>query len=258
MQHLIVIHLKLNGMKKFYVILLVILGTISLSAVNCNVSSSSSQQDDGTQKKEVRTVDKFDGIDLGTSADVKLTQGTPQSVTIEGRARDVEKIITEIDGSNLQIRTQSGSWNMKKVTIYITMEHVKELHVSGSGSIVAQTPINGNNLAFHVSGSGSIEIGNLKAANLSSHISGSGSIKLSGKEETKMHEMHISGSGDVNVTELPTQEVTVHISGSGDCRVNASNKLVARVSGSGSVYYSGKPVVDANVSGSGKIKEISM
>ncbi len=256
--HKIVIHQKLNDMKKFYVILLAMIATVSLSAVNCNVTSSSSQQDDGAQKKEVRTVDKFDGIDLGASADIKLTQGTPQSITIEGRAKDVDKIITETDGSNLKIRTKSGSWNMNKVTIYITVENVKELNVSGSGSIVAQTAINGNDLAFHVSGSGSIAMSDLKAVNLSSHISGSGSIKLSGKGVTKMHEMHISGSGDVTVNELPTEEVSVHISGSGDCKVNASNKLVARVSGSGNVYYSGKPVVDANVSGSGKIKEMNM
>jgi hypothetical protein len=246
-------------MKKFYIILFVLIGTVSLSAINCNISSSYSHQDDGSIKKEVRTVDKFDGIDLATSADIKLTQGSPQSVTLEGRAKDLEKIVTEIKGSNLRIDTKSGSWNVKKITIYITVENINELHISGSGSIVAQNQINTNNLSLHISGSGSLEIGDLKALNINSHISGSGSVKLSGKSaEVKQHEVHISGSGDVVANELQTQTVDVHISGSGGCKVNASDKLVARISGSGCVYYSGKPVIDASVSGSGKVKEMNL
>lgn len=242
-------------MRTIYITLFILIGAFSLSAINCNVSTSSSQQDDKTTKKEVRTVEKFDGIGLGISADVKLTQGSPQNVTIEGSAKDLEKIVTELDGSTLKIGTKPGSWHVNKVTIYITMESVKNLQLSGSGSIVAQNAITADNLELHISGSGSLEIADLKAANINSHVSGSGSIKLSGKGSEK-HEVNISGSGDVIANELSTKDVDIHISGSGDCKVNATDKLVARVSGSGDVYYSGKPQIDANVSGSGKIKAL--
>jgi hypothetical protein len=240
-------------------IAIILIGTLSLTAFNCNISTSSSSRQDDKFKKDVRTVEKFDGIGLGISADVKLTQGSPQNVTIEGNANDLEKIITEIDGSTLKIRSKPGSWHMNKVTVYITMESVKNLHISGSGSVIAQNTISTDNLDLHISGSGSLEISDLKAGSISSHISGSGKIKLSGKSAaTQRHEIHISGSGDVLASELLTQNVDVHISGSGNCKINASTKLSARVSGSGDVYYSGKPLIDASVSGSGKIKEMSL
>ena len=238
-------------------IAIILIGTLSLTAFNCNVSTSSSSRQDDKFKKDVRTVEKFDGIALGISADVKLTQGSPQSITIEGNANDLEKIITETDGSTLKIRAKPGSWHMNKVTVYITMESVKNLHISGSGSVIAQNTISTDNLELHISGSGSLEISDLKAGSISSHISGSGKIKLSGKSAER-HEIHISGSGDVLANELLTQNVDVHISGSGNCKINASTKLSARVSGSGDVYYSGKPLIDASVSGSGKIKEMSL
>jgi len=222
-------------MKTTYIILLVLISTITLSAINCNISTSSSGQDDGTTKKETRTVEKFDGIGLDISADIKLTQGSPQSIVIEGRGKDLERIVTKMDGTSLTITTTPGWHNMNKVTIYITMEAVKDLHISGSGSITTEGPINTNDLSLHVSGSGSVTIADLKAVNINSHI---------------------SGSGDINANGLATQVVEIHVSGSGNCKVNASDKLVARVSGSGNVYYSGKPVVDANVSGSGRVKEM--
>jgi hypothetical protein len=248
-------------MRTIYIVLFVLIATISLSAINCNVNNSSSlsSQDDKTLKKEERKVEKIDAISMGIAADVKLSQGSPQSIVIEGAARDLEKIITETDGSKLKIRTRPGTWHINKVKIYITMENLKELNISGSGSVNAESPINATDLDLSVSGSGNIEISELSVTNLKSHISGSGSIMLSGKNtEVKSHEMHISGSGDIDVAKLPTQEADIHISGSGNCKVMASNKLIARVSGSGNVYYTGKPVIDARVSGSGKIREMHM
>lgn len=263
MSSLLQLIIKKLLMRTIYIILCVLIATVSLSAINCDYDTSSSKsfsrdnKEDKTVKKEERTVEKFNAVGMGISADVKLTQGSPQSLVIEGAVKDLEKIITETDGSTLKIKSKPGSWHVGKVTVYITMEEVKELKISGSGSIVANSAVNTDELYMSVSGSGSINISELTAAILHSHISGSGSIDLAGKgAETKSHDIHISGSGDLSVPELPTQDINVHISGSGNCKVMASNKLTARVSGSGDVYYKGKPVVDAKVSGSGKIKEM--
>jgi len=245
-------------MKTFNIFLLVIIGTLSISATNCIISPSTSSKDDKDVKKEVRTVEKFTGIDLSVSADVKLSQGTSQKVEIEASTSDLEKIITEKEGSKLVIKTKPGTWHVGRVIVYVTMEQINDLSISGSGSINNETPIVANKLRLDISGSGSILISDLKAEEISSEVSGSGSIKLSGKEQVSMHKMEVSGSGDIYVNELKTADVNVNISGSGTCKVFATEKLRVDVSGSGDVYYVGKPVINADVSGSGKVKELKM
>lgn len=244
-------------MRTMYIILFVLIGGFSLSAINCkDVTSNYSSSRDDKVIQEERKVEKFDGIGLSTSGDVKLVQGTPQKVVVEGAASDVEKIETVVEGSKLKIKTKHGSWHIGKVTYYITMENVKDLSISGSGSIIADNAVSADDLTFGISGSGNILLADLKAVNnVESHISGSGSITVSGKTQAKKHEIHISGSGDVIASQLQTQDANVHISGSGNCKLAVSNRLEVRVSGSGDVYYSGKPVIDASISGSGKLKE---
>jgi len=244
-------------MKKKYSFLIVLAVSVSLSVVNCrNVTHTSSNTADDKVISDERTVGPFEGIGLAASADIKLVQGSPQKVVVEGAAEDVEKIVTEVEGSKLKITTKHGTWHLGKVTCLITMENIKELSISGSGSIMAEKAISVNDLELGISGSGDITLADVtRAAEVESHISGSGTITLSGKAEAKKHEVHISGSGDVKSEKFHAQDAEVHISGSGNCNLAVSGKLQVRVSGSGDVYYTGKPVIDASISGSGKLKE---
>jgi len=244
-------------MRTAYILLFALIGSVSLSAINCKdltINYSSSRDDKVIQ--EERKVGTFDGIGLSTSGDVKLIQGSPQKVVLEGAPSDLEKIETEVDGSKLKIKTKHGSWHIGKVTYYITMENIKELSISGSGSIIADNAVSVHDVSLSISGSGNILLADVKTANnIESHISGSGSITVSGNTQAKKHEIHISGSGDVIASKLQAEAADVHISGSGNCKLAVSGRLEVRVSGSGDVYYSGKPVVDASISGSGKLKE---
>ena len=244
-------------MRTQYIILFVLIGSLSISAINCkDVTSNYSSSRNDKVIQEERKVEKFEGIGLSGSGDVKLIQGSPQKVIVEGAAADIEKIETVVEGSKLKIKTKRGSWHIGKLTYYITTENVKDLSISGSGSIIADNSIIADGLALSISGSGNILLADLKAVNeVESHISGSGSITVSGKTQAKKHEIHISGSGDVFASQLQTQDADVHVSGSGNCKLVVSNRLEVRVSGSGDVYYSGKPIIDASISGSGKLKE---
>lgn len=228
------------------------------TASNCNTYSAENDNSGSQEnKKEVRNVDKFSAIGLSVSADVYVTQGTPQRVEIEGAASDLEKIVTEVDGSKLKIKTQPGSWHVGKVKVYITVENINSLSVSGSGSLYVEKSLETSELNLSVSGSGSVDIKNLKANSIESAISGSGEIRLSGSGKTvDSHRIAISGSGDLFAESLETRDAEVHVSGSGECKLFVSGKLQASVSGSGDVYYKGEAVVKAHVSGSGKVRKM--
>ncbi|MDP4209430.1 MAG: head GIN domain-containing protein [Bacteroidota bacterium] len=239
-------------MKKLSGFLLSVSLLIVTSCSNCSISSSST---DKNLKKEERSLNTFDGIDLGVSADVRLTQGE-QKLTLEGAASDLEKIITKLNGSKLIIKTRPGTWHIGKITIYISMEEVKNLEISGSGSINAESSIETSDLKLNIAGSGSIKIAELKASGVKSEIAGSGSIHLSGKESIESLNIEIAGSGDILTENLSTKNAKIEIAGSGSCKVYVTEKLDVQIAGSGDVYYKGRPAINSSTAGSGKLKSL--
>ena len=204
------------------------------------------------QTKEERNVSSFTGVAVSLSADVQLTQGSPQRVVIEASENDLENIVTVVRGGILEIKREP-LWrgNLKNVTIWITMPEVDALNLSGSASILAERALTADELEIKVSGSGKIDLRELKGNELSIIISGSGNVNLAGMADEM--DIALSGSGGVRAQSLTVSECSVRISGSGNCDVDATDELEARISGSGRITYYSNPEVDASVSGSGRI-----
>jgi hypothetical protein len=251
------------------------------------------------QTRETRKVDTFTKISFRVPGKLYLRQGSPQKVEIEGKKDVLEEIETEVDGSRL-IVGKEGKWlnwdwdNDEKVNVYITVENIEGLSVSGSGDLIGETKITASNLDLNVSGSGSLKVdidasgeveadvsgsGDLelkgKCRSFESSVSGSGSVKLdaaiaeladfgvsgSGKiyasGSSDRVKTSISGSGKVLAANLVTNRCEVRISGSGDVEINVKNELDANISGSGSISYKGNPSkVNSHASGSGSVRKM--
>lgn len=253
------------------------------------------------QSRETRDVSTFREISYRISGNLYLRQGSPQKVVLEGNSEDVREVETEVKGDRLVIgNPEENGWfswrndSKRKINVYITMENVDGLYVSGSGNLLAETVIKSGDLDLKVSGSGDMELqvelsgdvradvsgsGNLKVKgncrNLSSSISGSGKVYIansidgiakfsmsgSGKVlaagKAQMVKADISGSGKLLAADLETEKCEVRITGSGDVEINVKSELDARITGSGSVSYKGSPNhVNSNSSGSGKIRKM--
>jgi hypothetical protein len=252
------------------------------------------------QKKETRSVDTFTKIAFRVPGKVYVRQGTPQRVEIEGDKEMLEKIKTRVEDGKLTIGPEESDrwfnwdWNDDdRVTVYITVQNIEGLSVSGSGDMIAQTKITSNRLDLAVSGSGSLEAevdaGNVKLSvsgsgdlvlrgkcgNVESAVSGSGDINLnvnisdradfsisgSGKViasgTAKKLEVGITGSGKVLASGFQVLSCLARISGSGDLEIHVIEELDARISGSGTVTYKGDPShVNSNASGSGSVRKM--
>ena len=204
------------------------------------------------QGKEDRDVSSFTGVSLGISGDLYLTQGSPQKVVVQAES-NLDEIETEVNAGVLRIKTDNWNSKIKGVKIWITMPEVESLNVSGSGDILAETPINADELELKVSGSGTIKINELKGGEIGAAISGSGDLKLAGSADEM--ELRISGSGNVYAERLEVNECGIKISGSGSCKIDVTGELDASISGSGRVTYYSNPQIDARVSGSGKVRK---
>ena len=250
------------------------------------------------QNRETRDVSVFTKISFRSPGTVYVKQGGPQKVEIEGSAETLEKIKTKVADGKLSIGPEDSWYNWgwgddNKVTVYITVEAIEALSVSGSGDMVVQTKITGDNLKLNVSGSGSLKAemdvadvdadvsgsGDMtlkgKCKSFNSDVSGSGSIELnaviagvadfdiSGSGEIEASgssqsvKAEITGSGKVLAANLVTDKCNVRISGSGDVEINVKSELDARISGSGTVGYKGDPArVNSDASGSGKVRKL--
>ncbi len=202
-------------------------------------------------QKEERDVAEFSGISLGISADLYLSQGSPQKLVIQASEEDLAKIETVVKDGHLKIKTDNYMSRLKDVKIWITVPEIEALNLSGSGKIIAETPVNTNELECKVSGSGKINIDELKTDEFEAAVSGSGRITMAGTAGEA--EISISGSGSVSAGGLTVDECEIRISGSGGCEIDATGELDAAISGSGRVTYYSNPQVDARVSGSGKV-----
>lgn len=254
------------------------------------------------QSKETRDVSTFTEISYRLAGNLYLSQGTPQKVVLEGDSEDLRDIETTVKGNRLVIgNPEENGWfswrnesKYKHIKVYITVENLDGIYVSGSGNLMAETTIKARDLDLRVSGSGNMELqvnltgdlradvsgsGNLKvkgnSMDLTSSISGSGKVYIAntingtakfsmsgsgkvlaaGKAQTVKAD--ISGSGKLLAADLETDRCEVRITGSGDVEINVKSELDARITGSGSVSYKGSPNhVNSNSSGSGKIRKM--
>lgn len=114
------------------------------------------------QHSEVRDVSRFDRISYGISGTLYLTQGSKQKVELKGDREDIEELVTEVRGDRLVIKTRSNNWlnwsSNNRVDIYITVEDLEGLNLSGSGKVYGQNTIKSDFLELDVSGSGKMEL----------------------------------------------------------------------------------------------------
>lgn len=231
--------------------------TIALLCSACNYIGGERVVGSGNVTTQDRSISGFSAVESSGFFDVYLSSGSTQNVRVEADDNLHEYIETTVNGNELEIDTRDGYRikTNKDIKIYITSPEFNKVHLSGSGNIISQNQIKGNDkIDLSVSGSGNIKV-DLHAPSVDAHMSGSGDVNLSG--EARKFEGSLSGSGNIRAMDLKTEETSIRISGSGNADVFASTKLDVRVTGSGDVRYKGGvQQVTSNITGSGSVKKM--
>ncbi|MBW2412618.1 MAG: DUF2807 domain-containing protein [Deltaproteobacteria bacterium] len=215
------------------------------------VINGESVQGSGNIITQEREVAEFSKVYLRGSGKVFLTPGETQSLEIKTDDNIMPLIETEVRGKKLTISHGNNRLRPTFFEVYITVQKLEGVGISGSGDIVGNDRFVTDMLYVEISGSGDMDL-EVKTGLLENKISGSGSLQLSGTAEE--YTISVSGSGKMNAYGVDARHVSVQVSGSGSCRISASESLDARISGSGDVYYRGQPKIDARISGSGSLK----
>ena len=200
----------------------------------------------------------FNGIDLQTKADVYLSYGPTQQVTVEGPEKWINRLSKTINSK--------GVWNIncpvsteEAVRIHIVLPLIHRVALSGVGNIICKDQLNLHQLLplqpleVELSGVGDISL-NLDCRKIVAHLSGMGNLDLAGK--AGILNVTLSGSGNVNSDALSCGSVKIDLSGSGNIDVQVRDWFNASISGSGNIAYRGNPPFNVTqVTGAGSITQ---
>lgn len=193
-------------------------------------------QTNGDMSRSSAELRDFDGIALGISADVYVSQGD-YNVEVTGPEKSIDKVELNVNGGTLGIGTKRGTrnWNSRGVKVYVTMPNISSISIGGSGDVKVEDTFN-------------------EMKNLEISVGGSGNVEISGKASSV--EVSVAGSGDVDASGVDASRAEISIAGSGNVRVGEVDKLEVSIAGSGDVAYKGNPSVEKSIVGSGNVRKL--
>lgn len=249
----------------------ILIVALLLSLVSCEKWNLIDIRGEGPIVSENFEFTTVEGITLEIPANVYLTQGNEQSIRVEAQQNILDNMLISNTNSVLKISFDENVSRCEDIKIYMTIENLKKINLTGSGDISSDSEFNGvDNLDIYISGSGNVNV-RANATDVNMDISGSGKISL--VTECESLYANISGSGDINLLggtattadfstsgsgnirayTFGVEICEINISGSGDDYVNIADRLIVRITGSGNVYYLGNPLLSVNVMGSGNV-----
>ena len=189
----------------------------------------------GNLGEQTRNIGGFDAVEVEGGMDVVLIPGSTHSVRVSADENLLEYIRTEKEGTRLVVSTRRR-YNLNPragMKIYVTAPELREIDVTGSGSITSQSRLVYNNrLTIDITGSGDVRL-DVDAPEIHAEATGSGNTSLSG--QTRSFRAAINGSGELRCFNLLSENTDIEISGSGSVQYRGNPSVKQRVSGSGSI-----------------------
>lgn len=218
-------------------------------------------------EKEFPNIGKFDAISNIGSVDVDFTQsaGDETSVKVWGSDNLIEFVeLKNINGTltiSLKYPRNTAVHGERRLKVIATSPKLKKVDITGSGDIRLRHGIITENFTISVTGSGDVEIDDLKCKNATFSVNGSGDIEIRSLDAGNVN-FSIKGSGDVECGQVRCKNIlTASVVGSGDIEINniEAATVKATTTGSGDIELRGKTQnAEYTANGSGKISAHSL
>lgn len=194
---------------------------------------------------------QFEKVNFIRHADVYITQGLPQQVTIEGEENLMDLIKTDVVDGRWTFDFKKTVSEYERMTIRITMPLISAIEATeGSGSdIYFEQTINTDSLVLTMNGDGSITGDVDVVFGLTTHTIGSGNMTLSGSASL-LNATHGS-AGMLSAYDLMAGGGAISVDGAGDAQVNYTGNWSASISGAGNIYYKGLDPTDTTITSTG-------
>ena len=235
-----------------------------ISFLLCSCSMSVVKVDDSEIVEKTFPVSDFNGIEA-SGIDVIYTVSDTASVLLrcsESCMKSVDVEVSETGTLRLSCNLNHGTGNVivlgrdnADITAYVSGPSLEKLYVNGSSEFECKDAMVVPDMTVSISGSGDVELSEVKAGNLSCSVQGSGDMKIV-KAVSENAKFTIAGSGDIEASLYDAKHTEIGIAGSGDIalKMNACGHAEAEISGSGAVELTGElDTLVKNIAGSGVI-----
>jgi hypothetical protein len=262
-------------MKRWIWILGLLLAVSSLTACEL-VLESNIVRGSGDVVEEVRDVDDFDRVELGTIGTLIIEQSDETRLVVEADDNLLPYIETRVQGGKLLIDVEQGAsiTPTRPIRYRLTIDDLREITLSSSGGAEAPS-IHASEFTIRIKSSGSLAMDGIEADRVDITVSSSGNVRLdeiaTGRLAVKIESsgnvtigggtadeqnITISSSGDYEARDVQSTRVEARLSSSGSATVRVSEVLNGRLTSSGNLDYSGNPRVDVDTTSSGDVNHI--
>lgn len=207
--------------------------------------------------RKPQATESFTKIHVSGALNVELTQGKLCSILIEPEsAKDLVQV--EIQNGTLYLKNAPNKKDRReKVIVKVSVEDLKELHMSGATSISNTSQLDVNNLNLEADGASNVNL-SLKVTKLTGDFSGASNVEIAGTCETA--KLDVSGASQTILSDFTVKKATVDNSGAARIDLLISEELNVDGSGASVTYYKiasgAKSIrVDASSSGSAVVKD---
>ena len=251
------------------ILILIILCVMCLWLFSCEKIKG-----DGEFRDDVRFTAPFTGVSLSldcivTLDTVKVKPGTGSgnsggtgdslySVKISAQDGLFEFIETSVSGGVLSIRFSEKKilTDHDPIRITVTAPEFNSLALYTPGTIIMDTP----GIQYHPflecnnTGSGTINLQNIRYSYVKIHNSGSGYVFCGGLGFMKKCNVESSGSGQIDLFKATADSIWAISGGSGNISVSVNSYLNGTISASGNIYYqTDTATIISNDTGSGSM-----
>lgn len=231
--------------KHIFPLIAICMAIIALASCSIHVNKRS---DNTEMKSKTFEVKDFNKISLNCSADVKYTVSDTLHISVNATDDWLETldIRTAADGTLIIGKKENDNsvihvnWHSGPCQIIIAGPSLKSVAIAGSGSFKCWGKILTDEFVGSVSGSGDIDIKDIKAENAIFSTVGSGDL-IVGDIEAKKVDVSVSGSGDASVHANNVADINANVVGSGDITLDCKDcgTATASISGSGDISIFG-------------------
>jgi len=246
------------------------------------------------QKKEIRTVSGFTGINASSVFDITVTKGSTESLTIETEEGVMPYVRSEVRNGVLHLYLDNGNRikNIKTLKASVVMKDLDKVLLSGTCKLTANdlftsakftgdcsgvsnltVNVNTDQLNINASGACNVQLranvtgnanldvsgtskihGDLKAVHVKFNSSGVSSTELTGSASDI--KIDISGTAKIKGENFEVQTASVESSGTSAITLNVTDVLKVNSSGASTVNYTGTPVIEAKAGGVSKVRRM--
>jgi hypothetical protein len=239
-------------MRKVIFFLAAVLFTVTVTAQDKekdkdkNKDKQAKETIEGNGKSVTRdvTVSSFDAMNVSGVFELRLSQGSRESVKIEADENLQEYFSVRNEGNKLVIDTKKlENKNLKsknKMRVYVTFRELKDVQLNTVGDVNSEEKLSFGNLKLQSESVGSIDL-ELTAKKLDMKITSVGDITLRGKADDAV--VKSNGVGSLQAGKFVVQTMNIENTGVGEAEVNAEKDLKVKDTFLGKVTNKGKAPV---------------